>query len=33
VPRSKGGPTSLANVRLQCGTGNRLKGDRLPDAS
>ncbi len=31
VPRSRGGPTSEANGRCQCSTGNRLKGAMPPD--
>ena len=30
VPRSRGGPTAATNGECKCGTGNRLKGDRMP---
>ena len=30
IPRSKGGPTAETNAQCQCGTSNRLKGDRMP---
>ncbi|MBL8775055.1 MAG: DUF222 domain-containing protein [Acidimicrobiales bacterium] len=30
IPRSRGGPTAISNLRCQCGTGNRLKGTGPP---
>lgn len=33
IPRSRGGPTSITNLRCQCGGGNRLKGTGPPLAS
>lgn len=30
IPRSRGGPTAATNGECKCGTGNRLKGDRMP---
>ncbi|MCB1016148.1 MAG: DUF222 domain-containing protein [Acidimicrobiales bacterium] len=30
VPRSRGGPTSITNLRCECGGGNRLKGTGPP---
>lgn len=30
IPRSRGGPTAATNGGCKCGTGNRLKGDRMP---
>jgi len=30
IPRSRGGPTAIGNLRCQCGGGNRLKGTGPP---